>query len=293
MWMCPAEFRYRPGERGVRLATWVDVGGYRLAADVTSGAQPVTVFISGRGDDRTVWSQVLPLLRTRTSTVVYDRAGIGESDPRPARTPQPYSVLADELVALLHGVPLTGPFVLVAHSMGAVIACSLAARHPTLVAGLVLIDGSVDEVALWPGITSRDGQSPAATHLDYKTGAAELASTPDPAVPAVVMTRTPGRPWPGAPAAQDVDRRWTRHQRQIADRLDAALLVADNSDHYLHHDASELVAWAIDATINAVLSGGAHVSLDSQQVMALGGSLARSPCGRTSTPASERPDRRT
>lgn len=52
---------------------------------------------------------------------------------------------------MLAGLHARGPVIVVAHSLGAVIARSLAAGHPQLVAGIVLLDGAVDDVILWPG----------------------------------------------------------------------------------------------------------------------------------------------
>jgi pimeloyl-ACP methyl ester carboxylesterase len=268
--------------KGVHVTVRVDVGGYCLAAELRPGGDPVTVFISGRGDSRTGWARVLRLLRTGTATVTYDRAGIGESDPHPVRTPRVYSALADELLILLDRMSARGPFVVVAHSLGAVIAKSLAARHPLLLAGLILVDGSVDEVTLWPGITSRDGTKPGATLLDYQAGAAELVGSQYPAVPAVVITCTPGRPWPGAPSSEEVDQRWTRHQQATADLFDAALLVAKDAGHYVHHEAAELVALAVDAVVDAVAAGDGVVKLNRAQVAAAGATLVRAQAAGTS-----------
>src|SRR5581483_4877100 len=122
----------------------MDVGGYILAASVVSGGSPPAVFISGRGDGREVWAPVLSRLRSDAATLTYDRAGIGDSGKAPTPNPRCYSDLAGELVRLLHGVPLDRPFVVVAHSMGVLVARSLVASHPQMVAGLVLLDGSVD-----------------------------------------------------------------------------------------------------------------------------------------------------
>jgi pimeloyl-ACP methyl ester carboxylesterase len=262
----------------------VDVGQYQLAAELVAGGAPPTVFISGRGDGRTVWAHVLPLLRSGAATITYDRAGIGDSDPQPVRIPRPYSALSDELVKLLGGLPVSGPFVVVAHSLGAVIARSFAARHPDLVAGLVLVDGSVDEVALWPGTTTHDGRRPDATLLDYQTGAAELATARYPAIPAVVITRTPGRPWPGSPADDPVDRRWTHHQQTMADLFDAVLVIANDSGHYLQTEAAELVAMAVDAVTSAVVAGDGAVKIDSALAAAAGGQLERAQTAATSRP---------
>ena len=61
----------------------VDVGGRRLNL-YCSGSGPVTVvFDSGSGDAGWAWQAVQPEIAQRTRACVYDRAGLGFSDPSP------------------------------------------------------------------------------------------------------------------------------------------------------------------------------------------------------------------
>lgn len=247
------------------MAVMVDVGGYQLAADLVLGADPLVVFLSGIGEGRTVWQNVVDLLDSNVAILVYDRAGIGDSGQRAINdTPLPFSALAGELAALLDGLQVDQPVVLVAHSFGAVVARSFAASDPNRVAGLVLVDGAVDDVILWPGSQPpQDGRGPQATLLDYQAGAAELQQAGYRRMPAVVLTRTPGN-WTSPEATAEVDARWSGHQ--AAGQLDATLIVADNAGHQLHHEAAGMVATAVRAVVAAVRSGEHTVRVTSSDL---------------------------
>lgn len=66
---------------GVRM---VDVGGYSLAVEDEGNGSPPIVFVAAMGTARSTWRRVVSDL-AGIRTIVYDRAGIGDSDPRPER----------------------------------------------------------------------------------------------------------------------------------------------------------------------------------------------------------------
>lgn len=120
----------------------VDVGGYRLWMKVRGRGSPTVVFESGGGDNSSVWSSVEPKVRRQksVSTVLYDRAGLGQSEPKPG----PYRI-DDEVAAVRAGLSqcgVAGPVVLVAHSYGAFVSLLMSSEDPR-VAGLVLVDGNI------------------------------------------------------------------------------------------------------------------------------------------------------
>ncbi len=120
----------------------VDVGGYALWMQSRGNGTPTVVFESGGGEDSSEWSNIEPVIRERATvrTVVYDRAGLGKSDPNP----RPYRI-EDEGTALrraLDQCDMHGPIILVAHSYGGFIS-EILASDDKRVRGLVLVDANI------------------------------------------------------------------------------------------------------------------------------------------------------
>lgn len=72
----------------------------------------------------------------------YDRAGMGWSDPAPEGWTYPDRVR--DLHALLETADVEGPYVLVGHSMGGLLAREYARTYPEQVAGLLLVDSTTE-----------------------------------------------------------------------------------------------------------------------------------------------------
>jgi pimeloyl-ACP methyl ester carboxylesterase len=120
----------------------VDVGGHRIWIQIAGKGEPTVVFESGGGGDASAWADIEPEVRRRIGvrTVVYDRAGLGRSDP----TTGPYHI-DDEARALQRALDrcgVRGPIVLVAHSYGGFVATLVAANDPR-VTGVVLVDANL------------------------------------------------------------------------------------------------------------------------------------------------------
>src|SRR3954454_428174 len=95
------------------------------------------VFEAGAGCGRTCWDLVLPLLPAQARLVAYDRVGFGRS----GRTAGPLSIddMAADLVAMVEAV-VGDRFVLVAHSMGGLVARRAAESLAPRLRGLLLVD---------------------------------------------------------------------------------------------------------------------------------------------------------
>jgi pimeloyl-ACP methyl ester carboxylesterase len=83
----------------------------------------------------------------------YDRAGEGRSEP--ASGPQDGVAIAADLHALLAKANVPGPYVLAGHSVGGTYTLVYAARYPTEVAGMALLDSSSPQqfsLPTYPGV---------------------------------------------------------------------------------------------------------------------------------------------
>src|SRR3984885_8656197 len=120
----------------------VNVGGYALWMQSSGQGTPTVVFESGGGEDSSEWSNIEPVIRERAEvrTVVYDRAGLGKSEPNPRSY-----LIEDEGTALRRALDLFdihGPIIIVAHSYGGFIS-EILASDDQRVKGLVLVDANI------------------------------------------------------------------------------------------------------------------------------------------------------
>jgi pimeloyl-ACP methyl ester carboxylesterase len=101
---------------------------------------PALVLIHGLGDEADTWRHVFTPLAERYRVLALDLPGFGRSD-KPRRT---YSLpfLRDTVVALMDAAGV-GAAALMGHSLGAIIAQSVALEHPQRVTALTLLDGSL------------------------------------------------------------------------------------------------------------------------------------------------------
>jgi pimeloyl-ACP methyl ester carboxylesterase len=117
----------------------VDVGGHRLHLYCTGSGSPAVILEAGLGEPSTMMSGwIQPDVAQDTRVCVYDRAGLGWSEPQEG--PQDGIAVAKDLHTLLERAGEKGPFVLAGHSAGGVYVLNFANLYPDDVAGVVLLD---------------------------------------------------------------------------------------------------------------------------------------------------------
>lgn len=137
-------------------------------------------------------------LRSSTTLVTYARAGIGESETPADTTPRSVGAAADELHWLLVAADVAGPYVLVGHSLGALVALTYAAQRPQDLAGLVLVDATDIHLNLdieKPRTVAADGDRADHMSFDVLASAEEVARSRRPLdIPSVVIASR-GKRW--------------------------------------------------------------------------------------------------
>ncbi|MFF2810387.1 alpha/beta fold hydrolase [Streptomyces sp. NPDC058000] len=124
----------------------VQVNGRTVHVEESGEGPDWVVFEAGQGLGRTSWDAVLPLLTDRARLVAYDRAGFGRS----GRTTAHLSIddLAADLVAMVEAV-VPDRFVLVAHSMGGLVARRAAESLEPRLRGLLLVDPTPESAPVY------------------------------------------------------------------------------------------------------------------------------------------------
>jgi len=113
----------------------IDVGGYRVHL-YCSGTGSPTVVITGAGYSFD-WGLVQPQVSRFTQVCTYDHSGTAWSDQGPQDN---CSLRTSEIHAALKAARITGPYVLVGHSLGALVARFYANKFPEEVSAMVFVD---------------------------------------------------------------------------------------------------------------------------------------------------------
>ena len=127
----------------------VDVGGYRMhiLAEGEARGRPTVVWITGSHEGGLPLYHLHKVIRQEGRSILFDRPGSGYSDPGPF--PRRTGREADELATLLGRAGERGPFVVVGHSYGGLLAANFARRYPNQVAALVMADGTPPDVFMY------------------------------------------------------------------------------------------------------------------------------------------------
>jgi pimeloyl-ACP methyl ester carboxylesterase len=127
----------------------VDIGGYRLhvLAEGEARGKPAVVWLPGGHTGAYALHHLHRRIREEARSILVDRPGTGWSDVGPF--PRTTAREALEIPAALAAAGETGPFVLVGHSFGGLLAANIARRSPDIVAGVILLDATPPDTILY------------------------------------------------------------------------------------------------------------------------------------------------
>jgi alpha-beta hydrolase superfamily lysophospholipase len=241
----------------------IDVGGYRLLLECWGSGRPTVVLDSGFSTSRTAWSFVQKTAGRTTRTCSYDRAGLGQSDPRPGGAATTRQVV-DELHTLLTRAGIAGPYVLSGWSIGGFDVRYYTLRYPQDSAGLVLVDATPEG---WIVRASLDPLTSPLETMHLQEAAQALAADGDlGSRPVVALTH-------GQPELDPTEEAfWLAEQKHVASKSSNAWLVrARFSGHAIATDQPRLVIEAIKRVVASVRRGAALPACSASPVPKLGG----------------------
>jgi pimeloyl-ACP methyl ester carboxylesterase len=281
----------------------VDIGGGRKIYAVCRGqGSPAVVLIAGKGNSAKDWMEILdpadpahndptdrvplgegkiissdgavfPQVAKFTRVCAYDRPDVAPTRSTDVSTPrrQPHTVDLDvsDLHALLAAVGAPGPYVLVGHSFGGVIAELYARTYPKTIGGLVMVDtlsefmagvASPTALANWDTQNSMtSAQSPEGVQVIDAFNKIN-AAPPMPSVPAIVLTAS--KPWatdqvgplPELPTFDN----WKTQLDRSAVALGAPNITDTNSGHDIYLYSPKRVVDSIREVVNDARHGTPH-----------------------------------
>jgi pimeloyl-ACP methyl ester carboxylesterase len=230
--------------------TFVDVGGYRLAARCIGQGSPTVILDSGLGSSSGSWRLVQPTVSEFTRVCSYDRAGLAQSDDRLDRSIQG-GFVADEMHKLIAGLGLRPPFVFVGASIGGIYTRLYDERYPGEAAGMVFVDSShEDQFARFNAeATVQHFADEGGSQIDFRPVVGELHNAPG-FGDMPVISLDAGKL--DNPIFLDL-------RRDLAARsTNSMLVVASDAGHDIQHDDPDVVIRSIQLVVD---SGRAHSAM--------------------------------
>jgi pimeloyl-ACP methyl ester carboxylesterase len=246
----------------------LDVGGYKLYVNCEGRMRrgvPVVVMDSGMGNSSESWLGIQPKIAEFARVCIYDRAGLGNSDP--SIHTQTITQIVLDLHNLLARAGVSGQLILVGHSLGGINARLYAGMYPRAVVGMVLVDSAHEEQfvrmdALIPEEIKKQFPPEAfevtsPEKIDFKENRERKARLAKwhADIPLIVLTAAnaqPGGEGPLAYLAPKFEEIRQELQQDLVHRsAKGKQIIATRSGHFIHHDEPELVVSAIREVIKA------------------------------------------
>lgn len=148
----------------------VDLGEFRLHIYCVGSGSPTVVLEAGLGDGSYIWGQVQKKVALSTRVCAYDRPGLGWSDfvNRQFRR----QAVAENLHTLLVNAGISGPYILVGHSIGGIYIRAFTQKYPEEVVGLVFVDSSHENQS----VRMDGGRMGPSRMLDYLLAFCDIAA---------------------------------------------------------------------------------------------------------------------
>jgi pimeloyl-ACP methyl ester carboxylesterase len=209
------------------------VAGRRFRAQC-DGSGPSVILVSDYGASMDDTRPFLQSLHLPARVCLYDRLGVGRSDPAPHV--QTFASLADDLDGVISGLGLTRPVVVVGDVLGAPIALTWVSRHerdaravlltmPTppgfmgphgSLVGLLPPDdpGDPELSNLWRDLDRFDDPALNRESLDPRSWDAYLRLPPT-STPLYDLVGPASHPWPASVDGTKIDQAWQQAQSQV------------------------------------------------------------------------------
>lgn len=241
-----------------------DVDGRHVSWSISGAAgagNPTLVLITGLGSGQVTFASVLERLAQHGRVITFDRPGYCASDAAP-KGPRDADTMAVELHALLRETGVPGPYVLVGHSLGGLIAESYAARYPQDIAGLVFDDARASDFMLrciaalgesrcadpwWVDGLLWLAPTQAREFAALESSEAQVrAVSPTATVPALVLSAGVLK------RGDDFLDVWLDSQRGLAARYGAQQVTFEDSEHFLHTQDPDRFVALVGAFVDAL-----------------------------------------
>lgn len=158
-----------------------DVGGRRIHLACQGSGYPTVIVDAGLGTapaEDSAWQQIASKTAAVTRVCLYDRAGLGGSDPNPKPVITSLDSATDEARAL-KAAGLHGPFLVVGHSIGGLNAQVFANFYPSEVAGLILVSTThPDQFNIWLSLLPPPAEGESKAITDGRTFMKTIQSDP-------------------------------------------------------------------------------------------------------------------
>jgi len=217
--------------------------------------KPTIIMDAGYGDFSKAWNSVIDDIAILSNVLIYDRAGLGESET--SSNPRTSREMVKELKELLSEAKIKPPYILVGHSFGGVNMRIFATEYQNEVCGLVLVDSTPEDyrerfLSTMPQDFQQAYNKQFVYEGNYDEFMASLKQLKETSrklnTPLIVLSA--GKKAHYSMESQEL---WNEMQREILEiSSDGELVIAENSGHYIQNDEPEIVVSSIKKLIDFI-----------------------------------------